>query len=135
MGARPSLALVAGAAFLAHWTLAFVSSLSESIWQTQVQREMQGRIFALKQTSVQAGKLGAYLVAALLADRFLEPMLHINAPLAGSLGAWFGVGPGRGIAVLFFLIGLIKALFVIWIYASAGASQLDQVFSVKAEPT
>jgi DHA3 family macrolide efflux protein-like MFS transporter len=133
MGARPNLVLVTAAAFLAHWTLAFVSSLAEAIWQSQVQHEVQGRIFALKQTAVKVGTLCAYLLAGLLADRFLEPLLQSGGSLSSSLGAWFGTGPGRGIAVLFIGIGVVKAISVIWIYASPGARQLDRDLSVKAE--
>jgi DHA3 family macrolide efflux protein-like MFS transporter len=125
MGARPNLLLVTGAAFLAHWTLAFVSSLTEAIWQSQVSRAVQGRIFALKQTAVKVGTLCAYLLAGVLADRFLEPGLRSGGALSGSLGSWFGVGPGRGIAVLFFAIGVVKAISVIWIYTTPGARQLD----------
>jgi len=131
MGLRPSLLLVTSAAFLAHWTLAFVSSLAEAIWQSQVQHEMQGRVFALKQTAVKLGTLGAYLLAGLLADRFLEPPLQPGGALSASLGAWFGTGPGRGIAVLFIGIGVVKAISVIWIYATPGARQLDRDLSIK----
>lgn len=109
MGLRPSLTLVAAAAFLAHWTLAFVSSLNEALWQSQTLPSVQGRVFALKQAAVQAATLLAYLLAGVLADRVLEPLLLPDGPLAGSLGVLVGVGPGRGIAALFILIGLVKA--------------------------
>lgn len=135
MGMRPSLVLVAGAAFLAHATLAFVSGLTEAIWQGQVEREVQGRIFALRQVAVKAGTLGAYLLAGVLADRFLEPMLRPGGLLVPGLGGWFGVGPGRGIAFLFFLIGLLKAAAVMWIYATPGVRQLDRELSAKWEPS
>jgi DHA3 family macrolide efflux protein-like MFS transporter len=135
MGVRPNLLLVAGAAFLAHWTLAFVSSLAEAIWQGQVSREVQGRIFALKQTAVKAGTLCAYLLAGVLADRFLEPLLRSGGALSSSLGSWFGIGPGRGIAVLFIGIGVVKAISVIWIYATPGARQLDRDLSAKPDPS
>jgi len=131
MGARPNLIMVAGAAFLAHWTLAFVSSLLETIWQSQVQFEVQGRIFSIKQTAINIGTLLAYLLAGLMADRFLEPLLLPDGALVNTLGPWFGVGPGRGIAVLFILIGLIKAVSVVWIYTSPKARQLDSVLSAK----
>jgi MFS family permease len=126
MGLRPNLILVTAAAFLAHWTLSFVSSISEAIWQSQTPHTIQGRVFALKQTAVKAGTLCAYLLAGLLADHFLEPLLRPGGALTGGLGMWFGVGPGRGIAVLFFLIGVVKAISVIWIYGMPGARQLDQ---------
>lgn len=125
MGARPNLGLVMGAAFLAHLTLAFVSSLAEAIWQSQSPPEIQGRIFAFKQTALQAGTLGAYLLAGVLADRYLEPLLRSDGRLAGSLGPWFGIGPGRGLAALFFLIGLVKAGAVFWIYALPRVRQME----------
>lgn len=132
MAIRPNLVIVAGAAFLAHWTLAFVSSLAEAIWQGQVQREVQGRIFAIKQAAIKIGTLCAYLLAGILADRFLEPLLNPDGILAGSLGSWFGIGPGRGIALLFFLIGLVKAVSVVWIYMTPGMRRLDSDLAAKS---
>ncbi|MEW5873124.1 MAG: MFS transporter [Chloroflexota bacterium] len=127
MAIHPSLVIVTGAAFLAHWTLAFVSSLAEAIWQGQVHSQVQGRVFAFKQMCIKAGTLGAYLLAGALADGHLEPLLRPGGALTGSLGLVFGIGPGRGIAALFFLIGVVKALSVIWIYATPGARQLDSI--------
>lgn len=125
MGLQPNLILAASAAFLAHWALAFVSSLTEAIWQSQVSPEMQGRIFACKQAIMKASTLGAYLLAGGLADRFLEPMLSVGGPLASSFGRWFGAGPGRGIAVLFILIGLVKAISVAWLFLNPEVRKLD----------
>jgi DHA3 family macrolide efflux protein-like MFS transporter len=125
MGSRPLLALVAGAAFLAHATLAFVSGLNEAIWQSRVEPALQGRVFALKQAAVKAATLLAYLTAGGLADRVVDPLLRPGGALAAPLGGWFGVGPGRGLAALFFLIGLVKAASVLAVYFSPGARELD----------
>jgi MFS transporter, DHA3 family, macrolide efflux protein len=130
MGLRPVVWLVAAAAFIAHSTLAFVSSLSEAIWQSRVEKPIQGRVFGLKQTAVKAATLLAYLVAGGLADRVLEPLLSPDGALTGILGSWFGVGPGRGIAALFFLIGVVKALSVLGVYFSRGTRQLDKDLSL-----
>jgi MFS family permease len=134
MGSRPLVLLVAGAAFLAHATLAFVSSLNEAIWQSQVDKPLQGRIFSLKQAAVKAATLAAYLVAGALADRVVDPLLRPGGMLAGSLGGWFGTGPGRGIAALFFAIGLVKAITVIAVYLSPGIRRLESVSSVEPHP-
>lgn len=124
MGSRPFLWLVAAAAFLAHFTLAFVSGLSETIWQSQVGKAVQGRVFSIKQSAAKAATVLGYLTAGLLADNVMEPLLRPGGALVDTLGPWFGVGPGRGIALLFFLIGLVKAASVIWVYRSPGTKSI-----------
>jgi hypothetical protein len=50
------------------------------------------------------------VVAGPLADRVFEPMMAIHGPLAGSLGQILGMGPGRGIGLLFVSMGLLLVL-------------------------
>jgi MFS transporter, DHA3 family, macrolide efflux protein len=126
MGARPSLALVAGAAFLAHFTLAFVAGLNQSIWQSQVNGTLMGRVLGLRQAAVQGATLLAYLLAGGLADRWLNPLLLPDGALAGGLGTWIGVGPGRGIAALCILIGLVKAAAALAVSLSPTGRGLDR---------
>jgi predicted MFS family arabinose efflux permease len=131
MGLRPNLLLAAAAAFLAHWTLAFVSSLNEAIWQSQTPAEVRGRVFALKQAVIKGAVLLAYLLAGALADRVLNPLLLPGGPLAGSLGPLFGVGAGRGIALLFVLIGVIKAGAALWLAKSPAACAIGPLAEVR----
>ncbi len=125
IGARPSLALVAGAAFLAHFTLAFVAGLNQSIWQSQVSTTVMGRVLGLRQAAVQGATLLAYLLAGSLADRLLNPLLLPGGVLANGLGAWIGTGPGRGIAALCILIGLVKAGAALAVSFSPAGRGLD----------
>ncbi len=134
MGLRPSLALVAGAACLAHFALAFVQGLNQSIWQSRVEAGVLGRALALRQVAVKAATLLAYVIAGGLADRVLEPLLRPGGALAGSLGIWIGVGPGRGIAALCVLIGLVKAATVLAVYFSPGARAIDGQVEQKVAP-
>lgn len=126
MGARPSLALVAVGAFLAHFTLAFVAGLNQSIWQSQVSAAVLGRVLGLRQAAVKGATLLAYLLAGALADRVLEPLLLPGGALAGGLGTWIGVGPGRGIAALCVLIGLVKAAAALGVAATPAALAFDR---------
>ncbi len=131
MGLRPSLALVAGAAFMAHVTLAFVSSLNQSIWQSRVAPAVLGRVLALRQAAIKSAILLAYLLAGGLADRVLEPLLLPGGALVSNLGAWIGVGPGRGIAALCVVIGLVKAAAVLAVVNAPGARELDGQLAVQ----
>jgi hypothetical protein len=49
----------------------------------------------------------AYLAAGPLADRVFEPLLMVDGPLAGSVGRMIGVGTGRGIGLLFIVLGIV----------------------------
>jgi MFS transporter, DHA3 family, macrolide efflux protein len=124
MGLRPNLFLVAAGAFCAHFTLAFVSGLNDAIWQGQVPEETRGRVFAARQAVTRAVTLVAYLLAGGLADRWIEPLLYPGGMLAGSLGSIIGVGPGRGIALVCVLIGLVKAAAALGLFSSPLAREL-----------
>ena len=41
-------------------------------------------------------------------DRLFEPMMAENGLLADSVGKMIGVGPGRGIALLLILLGMVN---------------------------
>jgi hypothetical protein len=54
--------------------------------------------------------LAAFLGAGPLADHVFEPLLASNGGLAGSVGTIIGLGPGRGIGLMFILMGLLTIL-------------------------
>ncbi len=125
MGLRPSLVLVAVGAFFAHFTLAFVSSLNESLWQECTPSETLGRALALRQMVMRASTLVAYLLAGSLLDRFIEPLLRQGGALTSSAGLIFGVGPGRGIAMVCSAIGVIKIITALLLAISNWRTKSD----------
>jgi DHA3 family macrolide efflux protein-like MFS transporter len=108
MGLRPSFWPVAAGAFGAHVTIALVFGSNQAIWQTKVEPQLQGRVFATQQMVARSAAPLAYLLAGPLADRVFDPLLAVDGPLAGSLGQVLGIGPGRGMGLLFVLMGAIK---------------------------
>ena len=52
----------------------------------------------------------AYLAAGPLADHVFEPLLDIDGPLANSVGQIIGTGQGRGIGLLYIILGTIILL-------------------------
>lgn len=103
---RPGIPLIAGAAFLFSFCVPVMFASSQTIWQTEVEQEMQARAFAIRRLVAWSTLPFAYLIAGPLADRIFEPLMSTGGPLAGSAGALIGSGPGRGIALLFILLGL-----------------------------
>jgi MFS family permease len=108
MGLRPSFWLVAAGAFGAHVTIAVVFGSNQAIWQSKVAPQVQGRVFATEQMVARAAAPLAYLLAGPLADRIFNPLLVLDGPLSGNLGQILGAGQGRGIGLLFVLMGVIK---------------------------
>ena len=108
IGLRPSAWLVAIGAFCAHLTIAVVYGSNQAIWQIKVPPDVQGRVFAAQQMIATSTRPLAYLVAGPLADKLFEPLLAPAGPLTGSIGQIVGVGSGRGIGLLFLIMGVLK---------------------------
>lgn len=93
--------------FLTGMSFIFVIGLNRVIWQIKSTPEVQGRLFALMGTLAVSGQSLGILVAGPLASRIFGPMLEEEGILAGSIGALIGTGPGRGMAFMFIILGLI----------------------------
>jgi DHA3 family macrolide efflux protein-like MFS transporter len=108
IGLRPSAWPVALGAFGAHLTIAIIYGSNQAIWQSKVPPNVQGRVFATQQMVAKSTTPLAYLIAGPLADKLFEPLLASDGPLTGSIGQITGVGPGRGIGLLFIVMGILK---------------------------
>jgi len=106
-GLRASLALVAVSLFIISVSYPIIYASSQSVWQSKVAPEVQGRVFSVRKMIGFSSYPIAYLVRGPLADRVFEPLLKSHGPLASSLGTYLGVGQGRGIALLLVLLGVI----------------------------
>lgn len=110
-GARPNVALVAFAACLFMFSGPFINGLSQAIWQSKVAHGLQGRVFAMRQMIAMSTAPVAYLVAGPLADQLFNPLLAPGGPLADTLvGRIVGVGPERGVGLLFIVLGALIVL-------------------------
>lgn len=124
-GMMASVPLVMAATFSYFMSLSIINSYYESVWQGVVEPQVQGRVFAARQTITMLSLLVAYLVAGVLADRIFEPLLLDGGALADSVGAVIGVGPGRGIGLLFVLLGGAALLISGFARRAPSLAQLD----------
>lgn len=113
IGLRPAAWLVAAGAAVAHFAIPFSASANQAIWQTKIPQELQGRVFAIRQMVSRSITPLAYLLAGPLADRVFEPLMRSPQGLFGVAGSILGIGPGRGMGLLFSLMGLTTALAAI----------------------
>lgn len=106
-GLRPNAILIGAAAFLFLACFPFVTASSSAIWQSKIPADLLGRAFAVQRIVAWSSLPLAYLAAGPLADHVFEPLLAPGGALASSVGAIIGVGPGRGIALIFMGLGVL----------------------------
>ena len=109
-GLPPQVVILAAAAFLYFFSLPIINGSSQAIWQSKVAPDVQGRVFAVRRMIAWSSLPLAYLAAGPLADRVFEPLMAVGGPLAGSVGRFVGVGPGRGIGLLYIVLGTVSLL-------------------------
>jgi predicted MFS family arabinose efflux permease len=109
-GLHASATLIAVAAFGYLLAASVISGASQSIWQSKIAPSVQGRVFAVRSLIAWSSLPLASLAAGPLSDGIFEPLLVVNGPLADSVGRIIGVGPGRGIGLLFILAGFVTLL-------------------------
>ncbi|MFI7004518.1 amino acid adenylation domain-containing protein [Nocardia sp. NPDC050175] len=92
--------------------LTFGESLAEGHWiavvQTKVGFELQGRVLSIFITVMMLTMPLGYLLVGPIAQRYVRPLLEPGGPLADTVGHLIGVGPGRGLALLVVLSGLLQ---------------------------
>jgi hypothetical protein len=108
-GSKPMIPLIAAATVVYSFTQPIVSSGIQTIVQSSVPVHLQGRMFATTTTLTMATMPLAYPIAGPLADYVFEPLVANGGMLAGSIGRVIGVGPGRGIGLLFIILGSLIA--------------------------
>jgi MFS transporter, DHA3 family, macrolide efflux protein len=106
-GLQPNIPLITGATFLFLCCTPVIYTCIQTIWQSKIPIAIQGRVFAARRMTIWTSIALAYLIAGPLADYVFEPLLAAGGPLAGSIGQLIGVGPGRGIGLLFIVLGLL----------------------------
>jgi MFS transporter, DHA3 family, macrolide efflux protein len=116
MGLRPEPILITIAAFIGFFSMPIIIGSSHTIWQNKVAPDLQGRVFAMRGMISWLSFPLAYLCAGPLADKVFEPIMVKGSFLANSLGNIIGVGSGRGIGLLFIVMGFLMMTITIVAY-------------------
>ncbi|MEC3979519.1 MFS transporter [Amycolatopsis sp. H20-H5] len=103
----PSLALVIAIGPFFLFTLPVITGTAQTLLQTKVDPANLGKVMATSRAISQAASPLAYIVAGPLADGVFEPLMRPGGGLAGSMGQLIGTGPGRGMALMFLLAGVL----------------------------
>ncbi|NOQ53926.1 MAG: MFS transporter [Thermoplasmata archaeon] len=84
-------------------TIALCNGSNQAIWQSKVAPEFQGRVFATRGLIAMMGVPISQLLAGPLAEYWAEPFME---DATGLLEFLFGSGPGAGMALIIFLVGV-----------------------------
>jgi len=95
-----------------------VAGCVQVLLQKTVEKDLQGRVFAITGTIVTASLPLAYFSAGPLADYLFEPMMAVGTPLANIIGNLIPAGPGGGIRLMYMLIGIFIVMLsgAAWLY-------------------
>jgi DHA3 family macrolide efflux protein-like MFS transporter len=93
--------------FLTMFCVPILNGSNQAIWQAKVEPDVQGRVFATRSLIAQISAPVAMLLSGPLADQVFEPAMITDGFLAQLFGGVIGVGPGAGMALMFFLTGLL----------------------------
>jgi MFS family permease len=109
-GFPPQVAILAAAGFIYFFSHPIINGCSQAIWQSKTAPDVQGRVFSVRRMIAWSSLPLAYLTAGPLADRLFEPLMSEGGMLANSIGQIIGTGQGRGVGLLYILLGLVSML-------------------------
>lgn len=116
--------------FLLMFIIPIASGMSQAVWQIKVPTELQGRVASV-QIMISRGLMPlAFLIAGPLADQVFDPLMTADSLLGRTvLGHVLGVGPGRGIALLFVLGGLLLFVISLGVFTVAPIRNLEHTIT------
>jgi MFS family permease len=102
-----------------------VNAAVQSIVQTKIPREWQGRVFGAVLFGSQISAPLAMAVSGPLADQVFEPQRASGSGLAGLLAPVVGTGPGSGMAAMLLMAGVSGVVVALWGMARRTVRELD----------
>ncbi|HZW03821.1 MAG TPA: MFS transporter, partial [Anaerolineaceae bacterium] len=115
--------------FAAIFSTAFIPLISGSglaIFQAKVARDVQGRIFAVRDVIQMSLMPLGFFLAGPLADRLFEPAMQPGGAFAASLGWLVGTGPGAGMGLMFVGTSLLGTLICLTGYLIPAVRRVEK---------
>jgi DHA3 family macrolide efflux protein-like MFS transporter len=106
VGVRPDAVVIAAANLATSFSIPLINGCSQAIWQVKTAPDIQGRVFSVRRAIAWSTTPISYLLVGPLADRVFEPAMAAGGGLAESMGRIIGAGPGRGLGLMFILMGI-----------------------------
>jgi len=132
---RSSIVLLALGMLVWLTLIPVIEAAEQTVLQNAIPFETQGRVFGFAQMIENAATpLTAFLIAP-LAEQVFMPWMSEGGGGADAIGSWFGVGPERGMAVIFTLAGLTGAVVTLLVWRSRSFRKLAARTATRAAAT
>jgi amino acid adenylation domain-containing protein len=112
-GLAPNPLFPAAGMFLFGLALTLTNAHWQALIQMKVGLELQGRVVSMNQMLGWSMIPLGFLTTGPLVERLFEPWMVAGGPLARSAGALIGAGPGRGMALLMIVVGLLYLILAV----------------------
>ena len=121
---QSSIVLLTVGMFVYLCVMPYIEASEQTVLQKVVPFERQGRVFGFAQSVEQAASpLTAFLISPITQFVFI-PLMTTGAG-ADLIGPWFGVGPERGIALVFTVTGVIGLVLTLAAFGTRHYRQLS----------
>lgn len=128
MGLTRQLIVFTVVSFLFYASLPFVNTAVEVLMRRAIPNQTQGRVWGLVGVISQIGYIIAYAISGPLSDYVFIPLLKENGLLANTIvGQIVGVGPNRGIGLMFIIAGVLIIIAASLIPRFKVIRQLDEM--------
>jgi len=134
LGTTTNIYMLIFAGFLFLGSLPFVNTSADVLVRRNIPNDKQGRVWGIIGILSQVGFIIAYSTAGLLADKVFNPLLVEGGKLAGSVGSVIGVGPGRGIGLLFIIAGFLVVVVALLTSRIRAIQALDEENNLHTAP-
>lgn len=124
-GLRENIIMLCIFGFLFFTMIPFANMSIDYLIRTNVDNDVQGRVWGLISVIFQLGYVVANAVAGPLADYVFVPLLAEGGALTNSVGKVIGVGSGRGIGLLIIVAGILLAFTAIILYRIKFVRELE----------
>ncbi len=130
MGISSHIIMITLFGFLFFLVLPFVNTSLDVLVRSNVENDLQGRVWSIVSLISQLGMAIAFGVAGYLADKIVNPLLEPNGALAASVGYFIGTGTGRGIGFIFMISGLFIVIVAIVMSRLKILRELDDILTL-----
>ncbi|MED1203306.1 MFS transporter [Heyndrickxia acidicola] len=126
IGVNKSIFSISVFLFLSFFFLPFGNSCSQVIWQSKVETNIQGRVFALRRMIAMSLMPVSYLLSGPLEEKILAPLMEKGQMGQQLLGGWLGSGEAGGIRLFYIAIGISWILLSLLLWLKPEIKGLDE---------